>query len=219
MPPYHWYYVSSTVALGVTGVFGLALVLTRPRPAGSPSVVRIAVPVVIAAVLALCTAVSVRGLGMPWAHPVIFGNWALPEQYMAVGTEIGDLVGDATVKSPPEIGTVAYACDCSVVDVFSDPGRTLPLIEQRIREAGPVMRFLLELNFARLDRTQRPRPAQYRLAWTREGPPPACPAGTWSRRGPARRPSTSSRSRNPAVAEGFEPPDGVSRLSLSRRVH
>ena len=27
VPPYHWYYVSSTVALGVTGVFGLALVL------------------------------------------------------------------------------------------------------------------------------------------------------------------------------------------------
>ncbi len=72
-------------------------------------------------------------------------------------TEIGELVGDATVKSPPEIGTVAYACDCSVVDVFSDPGRTLPLIEKRIREAGPVMRFLLEANFARLDRSQRPR--------------------------------------------------------------
>ncbi len=176
VPPYHWYYVSSTVALGVTGVFGLALVLTRPRPAASPSVVRIGVPVIVAAVLTVFAAVSVRGLGMPWAHPVIFGNWALPEQYMAVGTEIGDLVGDATVKSPPEIGTVAYACDCSVVDVFSDPGRTLPLIEQRIREAGPVMRFLLELNFARLDRTQRPRPAQYRLAWTREGPPAGVPS-------------------------------------------
>ena len=63
-------------------------------------------------------------------------------------------VGDATVKAPPEIGTVAYACDCSVVDVFSDPGRTLPLIEKRIREAGPVMRVLLEANFSRLDRTQ-----------------------------------------------------------------
>ena len=29
VPPYHWYYVSSTVALGITGVFGLALLL-RP---------------------------------------------------------------------------------------------------------------------------------------------------------------------------------------------
>ncbi len=118
---------------------------------------------------------SFRGLGVPWVHPVIFGNWAIPEQYMAVGEEIGELVGDATVKSPPEIGTVAYACDCSVVDVFSDPGRTLPLIEKRIREAGPVMRFLLEANFARLDRSQRPRPAEYRLAWSRDGFPPGLP--------------------------------------------
>ena len=29
VPPYHWYYVSSTVALGITGVFGLALLLRR----------------------------------------------------------------------------------------------------------------------------------------------------------------------------------------------
>jgi hypothetical protein len=174
VPPYHWYYVSSTVALGVAGVFGVAMV--AQRVAGPVRLVRFGVPVVIAAVLAAGTMVSVRGLGLPWVHPVIFGNWALPEQYLAAGAEIGDLVGDATVKSPPEIGTVAYACECSVVDVFSDPGRTLPLIEQRIREAGPVMRFLLEANFARLDRTQRPRPAQYRLAWTRGGPPPDMPS-------------------------------------------
>ena len=80
------------------------------------------------------------------------------------------------MKSPPEIGTVAYACDCSVVDVFSDPGRTLPLIEKRIREAGPVMRFLLEANFARLDRSQRPRPAEFRLLWSRDGFPPGLPS-------------------------------------------
>ena len=73
------------------------------------------------------------------------------------------------------VGTVAYACDCSVVDVFSDPGRTLPLIEERIRGAGPVMRFLLEANFSRLDRSQRPRPAEYRLAWSRDGYPPGLP--------------------------------------------
>jgi hypothetical protein len=109
---------------------------------------------------------------MPWKHPVLFGNWALPREYMAIGTEVGELVGDATVKAPPEIGTVAFACECNVVDVFSDPGITLESIEKRIREAGPVMKFLLEANFSRLDRTQRPRPAEYRLVWTRDGFPP-----------------------------------------------
>ena len=109
---------------------------------------------------------------------MIFGNWAFPEEYLAIGKEIGERVGDATVKAPPEIGTVAYACDCTVVDVFSDPGRTLPLIEKRIREAGPVMQFLLEANFARLDRTQRPRRAEYRLVWTRDRHRRAYPPGT-----------------------------------------
>ena len=47
---------------------------------------------------------------VPWTHPVIFGNWALPEQYMAVGAA-GRRAWSATPrsKSPPEIGTAAYA--------------------------------------------------------------------------------------------------------------
>ena len=151
-------------------MFGLALLL-RPVPA-----VRVGAPILVAAVLAVGAVVSFAGLGVPWKHPVIFGNWALPQEYMAIGAEVGELVGDATVKAPPEIGTVAYACDCNVVDVFSDPGITLPSIEKRIDEAGPVMKWLLELNFSRLDRTQQPRTPQYRLAWTRDGYPPGIPA-------------------------------------------
>ena len=185
VPPYHWYYVSSTVALGVTSVFGLALAL---KPAGRAGVVRFGAPVVTAAVLAACAVVSFRGLDMPWTRPVIFGNWALPAEYLAIGAEVGDLVGDATVTAPPEIGTMAYACDCSVVDVFSDPGLTLPSIEKRIREAGPVMRFLLEANFARLDRTQQPRPPEYRLVWTHGPAPAGLPA--WSTDSPWTEPAT-----------------------------
>ncbi len=117
---------------------------------------------------------------------MIFGNWALPQEYLAIGTEIGERVGDATVKSHHEIGTVAYACECSVVDEFSDPGRALPLIERRIRNAGPVMRALLKANFARLDRTQRPRRAVYRLVFTRGAPPPGARAWpTTTTAGPA----------------------------------
>ena len=146
VPPYHWYYVSSTVALGITGVFGLALLLRRRRA------LRVGAPIVVAAALAVGAVVSFAGSAYR-GNPVIFGNWALPQEYMAIGTEVGKLVGDATVKAPPEIGTVAFACDCNVVDVFSDPGITPPSIEKRIDEAGPVMKWLLELNFSRLDRT------------------------------------------------------------------
>jgi hypothetical protein len=182
VPPYHWYYVSSTVALGISGVFGLALLLRRGRA------LRVGAPILVAAALAVGAVVSFAGLGMPWKHPVIFGNWALPQEYMAIGTEVGELVGDATVKAPPEIGTVAYACDCNVVDVFSDPGITLPSIEKRIDEAGPVMKWLLELNFSRLDTTQQPLTPEYKLAWTRDGYPPGIPA--WHTNSPWTAPAT-----------------------------
>ena len=182
VPPYHWYYVSSTVALGISGVFGLALLLRRRRA------LRVGAPILVAATLAVGATVSFASLGIPWKHPVIFGNWALPQEYMAIGTEVGELVGDATVKAPPEIGTVAYACNCNVVDVFSDPGITLPSIEKRIDEAGPVMKWLLELNFSRLDRTQQPRTPEYELAWTRDGYPPGVPA--WHTKSPWTAPAT-----------------------------
>jgi hypothetical protein len=187
VPPYHWYYVGSTVALGLTGVFGLALLLQRAR-LGGRGVVRLGAPAVTAAVLAVLAVVSFGGRLVPWTHPVIFGNWALPEEYLAIGAAVAERVGDATVAAPPEIGTVAFACDCSVVDVFSDPGIALPLIEQRIREAGPVVRLLLEANYSRLDRAQQPRPAEYRLVWT-QGPVPAG-VPSWSTNSPWTGPAT-----------------------------
>ncbi|MDX1882294.1 hypothetical protein [Mycolicibacterium sp. 120270] len=182
VPPYHWYYVSSTVALGVTGVFGLALALHRGR------VPQIGGAVAVSVALAVGAVVSFAGLGMPWKHPVIFGNWALPQEYIAIGTEVGELVGESIVKAPPEIGTVAFACDCNVVDVFSDPGITVESIEQRIDEAGPVVKWLLELNFSRLDRTQEPLTPAYWLAWSRDGFPPGLPA--WHTNSPWTAPAT-----------------------------
>jgi hypothetical protein len=168
VPPYQWYYAPSTVALGLAGVFGLAVAL-RQVPGGHA--VRLAAPVGTALLLAGLTVVSLGGRALPWEHPVYFGNWALPDEYRSIGTAVHEEVGDGTVLAAGEIGTLAYACRCSIVDVFSDPGRTLPLVEERIDRAGPVGRFLLELNFARLDRDQRPRPLDYRLVWTRDEVP------------------------------------------------
>jgi hypothetical protein len=134
------------------------------RPRLLETVVPVGTAVLLAGLFLLSLSVAERGL--PWTRPVAFGNWALPSEYLAIGTYVGELVGDATVAAPPEIGTLAYACDCSMVDVFSDPGRTLPLVEERLAQAGPVTRWLLEANFARLDREQRPRPVDFRLVWT-----------------------------------------------------
>ena len=168
VPPYHWYYVPTTVALGLVAVLGLGVLLRRVRGDRRSRLLGTVVPVgtaVLLTGLALLT-VAVYERGLPWTRPVIYGNWALPTEYLAIGADVGELVGDATVAAPPEIGALAYACDCSMVDPFSDPGRALPLIEERLALAGPVTRSLLEANFARLDREQRPRPLDYRLVWT-----------------------------------------------------
>jgi hypothetical protein len=168
VPPYHWYYVPSTVALGVVAVLGSGVLLRQVRGDRRSRLIGRVVPVGTAVLLTglALLAVSAAGRDLPWTRPVIYGNWALPSEYLEIGADVGELVGDATVAAPPEIGALAYACDCSMVDPFSDPGRTLPLIEERLALAGPVTRFLLEANFARLDREQRPRPVDFRLVWT-----------------------------------------------------
>jgi hypothetical protein len=168
VPPYHWYYVPSTVALGLVAVLGSGGLLRQAQGDRRSRLPGTVVPVGTA-VLLTCLAllsISVAGRDLPWTRPVIYGNWALPPDYLEIGADVSELVGDATVASTPEIGAVAYACKCSMVDPFSDPGRTLPLIEERLAQAGPVTRFILEANFAHLDRDQRPRPLDYRLVWT-----------------------------------------------------
>jgi len=172
VPPYQWYYVPSTVALGLAGVFGLALVLRQTAPAAGRRVVRRTAPLVVAALLGGLAFVSLDGRALPWQYPVYFGAWALPDEYRTIGAAVGAEIGEGTVLAPGEIGTLAYGCDCSMVDMFSDPGITLALVEQRIDQAGPVGQFLLELNFTRLDRDQEPRELDYRLVWTQDDVPP-----------------------------------------------
>lgn len=186
VPPYHWYYAAPTVAPMVTGVLGLALGLRR---LGGRIVLRTAWPVATAVVAAVLAVVSFGGRTIPWTTPVLFGNWALPSDYLAVGRDVGKIVGNATVTAPPELGTVAYACGCDVVDVFSDPGLDLPLIQQRIAEAGPVGRFLLKANFHHLDRGRRPLQPTYQLGWT-QGPVPAGVLRTWPTHAPGTGPAT-----------------------------
>ncbi|MGY1838262.1 MULTISPECIES: hypothetical protein [unclassified Modestobacter] len=174
VPPYQWYYAPSTVALGVAGVFGLALLAGRSRLA-------VAVPVAVAVALTALTVVALPERTLSWERPIYFGNWALPAQYLQVGEDVGRLVGDATVIAPPEIGTLAYACECSIVDAFSDPGRTLPLIEERIDQSGSVGTALLEANFVRRDESVQPREAEFELVYTKDAPPPDLPSWqVWS---------------------------------------
>jgi hypothetical protein len=103
---------------------------------------------------------------LPWEQSVISTNWATAAGYQVIGEDMRASTRGQVIGSPGEIGTLAYYCECDIVDVFSDRGAIVPLVEQREREAGPVMRAVLRLNFARLDRDQQPAEQTRALVYT-----------------------------------------------------
>ncbi|WP_380176491.1 hypothetical protein ACFEMC_11605 [Kineococcus sp. DHX-1] len=179
VPPYQWYYVPPAATLSFVAVVGLG-VLLRNRA-------RRVVPVVtaLAAVGGLAASVPAAALPLPWAYPPVFGNFATPAEYRAIGADVGRIVGDQRVTAPGEIGLLAYSCDCEIVDQFSDPAVLEPLVEARTEEADPVLRQLLRWNYARRD----PGPAQpdpWVLRWRSAAVKPpqgvaewTTTAGTW----------------------------------------
>ncbi len=179
VPPYQWYYVPSFAALSTSFCVLLGAILR------GQGYVRYAVAfptiAVVVCLIGGSLVADVRG-GVPWRLPVIFGNWAVPADYARAGRGLDERVGSATVIAPPEIGTLAYFCRCSIVDAFADRGRVVPLIEERIDTAGPVAGALLKLNYLRLDRDQQPRPATYQLVYE---PGPTTEPGQWPTWSPA----------------------------------
>jgi hypothetical protein len=106
--------------------------------------------------------------GVPWRAPLVQINWGTPAQYAKIGSELKARVHGATVESPGEIGTIAYFCDCAIVDALSDRGRTTVLINDAMSPANShLKRFLLHVNYAWLDKDRQPRPAAYRMYWGR----------------------------------------------------
>jgi hypothetical protein len=161
VPPYQWYYVAPILALSI---FLLVALGALTGPLGRCWWVEVPVLTMVAGTLLAAVLVNARQ-GLPWQMPVIFGNWATRADYERAGTAVAARVGDAGVMAPQEIGTLAYYCDCEMLDKFSDRGRVIPLIDARIHQSAPFARALLKLNYLWLDRTQEPRPAEYELRW------------------------------------------------------
>ncbi|MTD59541.1 hypothetical protein [Amycolatopsis pithecellobii] len=160
VPPYHWYYVPPIVALSAAAV-GVGL----PR-------IPQAVIVVLAGLLVIGYAPAFVQRPVPWAAPPFFGNWSSARDYARVGQELAQRIPPgSTVESPGEIGTIAYFCDCELIDGFSDQGLLGPQIRQRIDEAGPVMAWFFRIDYRNFDWAKQPVPLDYRLRYE-AGPGP-----------------------------------------------
>jgi hypothetical protein len=163
--PYHWYYVAPMVALGMFAVvaFGVWLRQARERAAVRPGPAVVALG--LTGLLVLSNVVIDGKQGVPWPSPVIFGNWASAKDYARVSQALGARLHGATVASPGEIGTLAYFCDCAILDEFSDRGQVAPLVNQEIATSSSLKSLALRVNYHWLDRSRQPRAADYRLLY------------------------------------------------------
>ncbi|MBV8997367.1 MAG: hypothetical protein JO287_27555 [Pseudonocardiales bacterium] len=140
-PPYQWYYGPVIGGLTVCAATTAMVAPWRRWMYG-----------LIWACVALTAAFDLHH-GVPWTTTPIYSNWATTAQYAAAASGVAAATaGDNAVGSPGEIGALAFYCDCRIVDLFSDRGDAANWIEERMRRAGPLMRWLLALNYRHLDR-------------------------------------------------------------------
>jgi hypothetical protein len=150
--PFHWYYVPACCGCGLVAVLSAAR--------AGPSIRRIA-SVATLLVTAACAA-SVLGDGLPRDRAPIASNWASATEYKRIAEQ---LPRGSVVQSPGEIGTLAYYCDCRVLDGFADPALLRPLRDKRIAEASPLATRLLRWNYARFDtiHAASPQPVDFTM--------------------------------------------------------
>ncbi|WP_017973216.1 hypothetical protein [Actinopolyspora halophila] len=163
VPPYHWYYVPSMIGLSVfaAAVAGVVATTVTAKRSALP-LLATTVVLALGAGVVVNQARVVLETGTPWKHASITTNWAEPSDYARIGGMVGDIVGDGTVRSPGEIGTLAYFCECAVVDGLADRGYLAPEIRKRIDEAGPVTSSVLRANYRNFTPTE-PREVDYVL--------------------------------------------------------
>jgi hypothetical protein len=151
-PPYHWYYGPAIGALTMLAVLGVAGLARGHQWTGS-------------AVGALVVVTAVVFLALrPWAVMPISSNWASPAEYAAL---VARVPAGSTVQTFGEVGTVAYFCDCTIVDRFSDRADVAKLLHAKRATAGPIMRTLLDWNYHRFT-TNPPIRAEYKFVFAED---------------------------------------------------
>jgi Glycosyltransferase family 87 len=145
VPPYHWYYAPECAAAILFAMLAIGTVSN----AGLSRRLRYGV----LAAGAIMTAIPAGG--MLWilardqfsvAQMPIHTNLATEAQYRAVAMELGNSVGRKAVLVEGEIGTLAYYCNCLLLDPFSDR-RWLTAGIKQAAVVGGLSADIYRLNF------------------------------------------------------------------------
>jgi hypothetical protein len=162
VPPYHWYYAPSIIG---------ATIFLAACACAVPERVRRGTWTFAGGVLAASLVVYALP-GLPRQFAPITSNHASTTEYREIGQELASIAHGRTVETAGEVGALAYACGCELVDEFSDRGAVDPAIAETKRRSGDLGRALLEANFHNFDHSVAPISPDLVLATTRRTPPP-----------------------------------------------
>lgn len=120
VPPYHWYYVPQVAAITILGSLGLGVGYRHAGSLGRSKTLGFIAAVYFAAPLLGMGYILARD-GFSMREMPIHSNWATAEEYREIGLWLRSEVGGESIRlEVGEIGTLAYYCDCYLLDEFSD---------------------------------------------------------------------------------------------------
>ena len=160
-PPYHWYYGPAIGSLSMLAVLGIGELSRRLQWAGSA----------VGALLIAATVVFLTA--RTWTVMPISSNWASASEYAALAARVPS---GAVVETFGEVGTVAYFCDCTVVDRLSDRAQVADLLRVKRAEEGLVVRTMLDWNYYRFKAGPPIHPV-YKFAFAED--PAGIPVTSW----------------------------------------
>jgi hypothetical protein len=146
VPPYHWYYVPQVAAIIVLGSLGLGLGYRSADALGRRKTLDF--------IIAVYFTVPLLGMGYILARDgfsiremPIHSNWATADEYKEIGLWLKSEIGDKSIRlEVGEIGTLAYYCDCYLLDEFSDRSWLEDEIHVHTRTGG-LNGLFYEVNF------------------------------------------------------------------------
>jgi hypothetical protein len=147
VPPFHWYYVPQVVTLILLGSLGVGVAyrnsssLWQRRAWGLVTALYFLMPAL--------GMISILGHDHFIVREMpIHSNWGTLEQYKEVGMWLRDNhPKDTILLVGGEIGTLAYYCDCHLLDRFSDRRWLRDYISEHNSQAG-IRSVFIRLNFA-----------------------------------------------------------------------
>lgn len=162
VPPYHWYYVPQIAALIVFGGLGLGVVHQCCRTESWQKKAVQGTVVLYALIPALGMASVLSKQQFVVKEMPIHSNWATHEQYKAVGLWLKDQPIEQSILLNGEVGTLAFYCDCYLLDMFGDRRSFKENVTNKLADKS-IKSWLYHFNFLFLADTPAFPPYAYRL--------------------------------------------------------